>query len=150
MIIRTLALWFISLEFFFVAAAPTVTIANGTLHGVSDRLNGVDKFFGVPYAQPPVGALRLRQAIPLTEEFGEIDATSFGPSCYGRQNPNPNEDCLTLNIWRSSSIEEQLPVFVWFYGGSLSNGYTVCSSCFLLVMRHTFEYQRRSFLGNEM
>lgn len=63
--------------------------------------------------------------------LGTLNATAFGPACYGRVNPNPSEDCLTLNIWRPSDASAAngntlLPVLVWFYGGGLAGGYTVC------------------------
>ncbi|ETS83076.1 hypothetical protein PFICI_04952 [Pestalotiopsis fici W106-1] len=105
----------------------SVTIANGTIVGSHDSTNKIDKFLGIPYAEPPVGNLRLRQAVPLQQSFGTIQATAFGESCYGSRNPtNSSEDCLTLNIWRPSSISqnETLPVLVWIYGGGFTNGYT--------------------------
>ncbi|KAL4801466.1 Alpha/Beta hydrolase protein [Aspergillus unguis] len=106
----------------------SVEIRNGTVIGVNDEINQVQRFLGIPYAQPPVGFLRLRQAVPLNASFDTFKAQSFGPACYGPEvdsNPNSSEDCLSLNIWRSSGRESTLrPVLVWFYGGGLQNGYT--------------------------
>jgi carboxylesterase type B len=110
----------------------TVRIRNGTVVGVDDDSKEVQRFLGIPYAQPPVGTLRLQQARPLNAPFGTLHADSFGPACYGPEldsNPNSSEDCLTLNIWRPSGQHEEggvKPVLVWFYGGGLRNGYTVC------------------------
>lgn len=115
-----------------IAKSQTVTITNGTINGINDPVNNVQRFLGIPYAQPPVGNLRLHQSIPLESSFGTLNATAFGPACYGKNNPDPSEDCLTLNIWRPSNASSRakdtlLPVLVWLYGGGLSSGYTVSS-----------------------
>jgi len=107
--------------------STTVQIRNGTVHGVFDPNSRVHKWLGIPYAQQPVGNLRLRQAVPLNTSLGNLNATEFGPSCYGRGNPSPSEACLSLNIWRpatNSSGSGLLPVLVWLYGGGLQGGYT--------------------------
>ena len=109
----------------------SVHIANGTVHGNSDNGSGVEKFLGIPFAEPPVGARRLRQAAPLEKSFGIIEADKFGPSCISARNQGlESEDCLTLNIWRPIGAVERnvsLPVLVWLYGGSLTSGSTVGS-----------------------
>ncbi|KAK8066825.1 Ricin B-type lectin domain-containing protein [Apiospora hydei] len=115
------------------AQTVSVTIANGTLVGLEDGASGVQRFLGIPYAQSPVGDLRLRQAKPLASSFGTLPADAFGSSCYGsRAQPNASEDCLTLNIWRPDGKKAQgngsLPVLVWLYGGGLTAGYTVCKT----------------------
>ncbi|PKS08587.1 hypothetical protein jhhlp_004973 [Lomentospora prolificans] len=105
--------------------SPTVTIANGTVVGFTDNSSAVDKFLGVPYAEPPVGDLRLALPEPLRNSFGTLDANAFGPACYGRKDQGPqSEDCLTLNIWRPASTTDgdSLPVFVWLFGGGLTGG----------------------------
>ncbi|KAF4831677.1 Lipase 1 [Colletotrichum tropicale] len=108
--------------------AISVLITNGTVVGVDDTANGVQKFLGIPFAEPPVGDLRLRQARSLRQSFGTFQADKFGPSCHSaRDQGNSSEDCLTLNIWRptnATSSSSQLPVLVWLYGGGLTNGYT--------------------------
>ncbi|KAL2788973.1 Alpha/Beta hydrolase protein [Aspergillus keveii] len=112
------------------SSTATVRIRNGTVVGVNDDSNEVQRFLGIPYAQPPFNTLRLQQARPLNASFGTLHADSFGPACYGPEldsNPNSSEDCLTLNIWRPSGQHEEgdmKPVLVWFYGGGLRNGYT--------------------------
>jgi len=110
-------------------ASPTVIIANGTVVGVDDAASGIQKFLGIPFAEPPVGDLRLSQATPLTKGFGTLDANTFGASCYaGRGQGAFKEDCLTLNIWRPANEaldNAKLPVLVWLYGGGLTSGSTV-------------------------
>jgi hypothetical protein len=109
------------------ANAPSVQVCNGTVIGTKDVRNNVEKFLGIPYAQPPIGDLRLRQARPLNTTFRNLDASKSGPACYGRGNPNPSEDCLSINIWRPAGLkgDQSLPVMVWFYGGALQSGYNV-------------------------
>lgn len=117
------------------SSAISVLITNGTVIGVDDAANGVQKFLGIPFAEPPVGDLRLRQAISLRESFGNFQADTFGPSCFSaRDQGNSSEDCLTLNIWRptnATSSSSRLPVLVWLYGGGLTNGFTAgyCLLC---------------------
>jgi para-nitrobenzyl esterase len=113
--------------------------AAGPIKGQADT-NGALSWRGIPYAQPPVGALRWkapRALKPLDEVF---TATQFGdmcsqlgtplldidPSLYGKA--VGSEDCLTLNIWSppaqaaSEQNSRQLPVMVWIHGGSNVGG----------------------------
>jgi carboxylesterase type B len=125
-----LPLWI--LTFCAFAVCKSVRIANGTVVGISDDGNGVEKFLGLPFAQPPIGDRRLRQAGPLQESFGTLQADKFGPSCISARNQSDeSEDCLTLNIWRPATVARSnvsLPVLVWLYGGSLTSGNTVSPS----------------------
>lgn len=108
-------------------SSPTVTITNGTVVGVNDAQNRLQKFLGIPFAESPIGELRLRQASPIRKAFGSFDASHFGHSCLGPRGsnqPNGSEDCLTLNIWRPGNAGKKLPVLVWLYGGGLTSGYT--------------------------
>lgn len=113
-------------------AAPQVTIADGTLAGV--RANGVDAFKGIPYAAPPVGALRWRAPQAVRPWQGVYDATRFRHDCL--QQPVPydaaplyaplSEDCLFVNVWRPAAqpAGASAPVMVWIYGGGFVNGGT--------------------------
>ena len=38
--------------------------------------------------------------------------------------PLGSEDCLTLNIWRPATAQDNLPVLVFIHGGSAISGYT--------------------------
>ena len=50
------------------AGGPVVGLNYATFEGAST--GGVDKFLGIPYAQPPVGNLRFRRPQPPSPLFG--------------------------------------------------------------------------------
>ena len=84
------------------------------------------EFLGVPYAAPPVGALRWRAPQPAARWTGVRDATSFAPHCA--QPPSPfggntgSEDCLYLNVFSGAGTHGRRPVMVWIHGGGLTTG----------------------------
>jgi para-nitrobenzyl esterase len=53
--------------------SPVVGTANGAVRGTSS--GPVDEFLGIPYAAPPVGALRWRPPQPAANWSGVRDAT---------------------------------------------------------------------------
>jgi len=99
---------------------------------------------GIPYAKPPVGALRWRAPADMepwtsaktTQQFGNACASSsriFGPGLNNRYDATigtsfnstvGSEDCLYLNVWRPATTTEKLPVIVFVHGGSNITGYT--------------------------
>jgi carboxylesterase type B len=103
------------------AEGPLVTLINGTYQGVHHEAYNQDFFLGVPYAQPPVGHLRLNRPARLNTSFESVrQATAYGMDCPG-VSPFPghtmSEDCLTINIIRPSGFEDTpLPVVLWIYG----------------------------------
>jgi para-nitrobenzyl esterase len=108
------------------AAAETVRVAQGTLHG--QTAGAVTSFKGVPFAAPPVGDLRWRPPAQPASWTGVREATAYGPACMQMRNVPPgtsqSEDCLTLNVWTPASAEPgaRLPVMVWIHGGSFTGG----------------------------
>ncbi|KAK8099736.1 uncharacterized protein PG998_012977 [Apiospora kogelbergensis] len=110
---------------------PPAKLALGTYRGVHSEQHKQDFFLGMPYAQPPVGALRFAPPQPLTAPFAEPrDAAAYGPMCigYGADTVNNgngvDEDCLTINVVRPAGVKEgdNLPVTVWIHGGSYIMG----------------------------
>jgi len=111
------------------AAGARVTIDSGVLEGaVAD---GVLSFKGIPYAAPPLGALRWKPPQPAAKWKGVREATSYGPDCMQVPFPGdaaplgvtPAEDCLYVNVWLPAGKRQgALPVMVWIYGGGFVNG----------------------------
>lgn len=105
--------------------SPIVTLRNGSYFGIHSHHYNQDFFLGIPFAQPPVGDLRLRVPASLNTSWtGVRNATEYGPACFGYGEDTQigagnycSEDCLTLNIVRPSGHEHhRLPVGVWIYG----------------------------------
>lgn len=128
-------------------SAPRV-IANGeTLVGTAGtRYREVASFKGIPYAAPPVGALRWQAPQPHKAQPGARSAQSFAAGCYQDdyntqwyrrvgaafgaapgvfQDPPFSEDCLYLNVWTPAlRSAARLPVIVWIHGGSNKAGWS--------------------------
>jgi hypothetical protein len=63
---------------------PTVRVKNGTIAGVHSPSYNQDLFLGVPFAQPPLGDLRFRQAQSLNATWkGSRDAKHYATHCVG-------------------------------------------------------------------
>ncbi|KAH6917971.1 carotenoid ester lipase precursor [Coprinopsis sp. MPI-PUGE-AT-0042] len=61
---------------------PTVTLGGGTFIGGSTN-DGVHFFKGIPFAEPPVGPLRLNLPKPIGAYTGTHNATQSGRGCPG-------------------------------------------------------------------
>jgi carboxylesterase type B len=122
----------------------TVPTSNGPVRGhVAPGTSCVLEYLGIPYAKPPIGALRFtapqaidRQSPYTAANFGfdcpltpskPVEYPGFTPQAQriinyfasGTGNPQ-DEDCLTLNIWSKATRRARSakkPVIVFLYGG---------------------------------
>ncbi len=114
--------------------------------GYSTRYPSVAIFKGIPYAQPPVGALRWQAPQPTTPRHGPQPATDFAAACYQDSyntawyqrladsfgaapntfsDPVFSEDCLYLNVWTPALHSAYpRPVMVFIHGGSNKAGWS--------------------------
>jgi para-nitrobenzyl esterase len=111
------------------AAGTQVQTAQGPVCGTVD--NGVTEWLGIPYAAPPVGALRWQPPQPAAPWTAPLQATAFGDECI---QPSPDqgglpvagssENCLFVNVWAppGSSSDSSLPVMVHIHGGGFFAG----------------------------
>ena len=97
--------------------------------------DGIRTFKGIPYAAPPVGALRWKPPARALKWDGVRDASKFGPPCptfdtskYAQAKrisglgydiftgvplaPDATEDCLTLDVWAPKNAKNAA-VMVW-------------------------------------
>lgn len=103
------------------AGAPSVMVAGESLVGSMEAdVAGVAVFKGIPYAAPPVGALRWVPPQPVQPRTGPQTATAYAPGCFqdsyntdwyrrvgaafgvlpsAFSDPAFSEDCLYLNVW---------------------------------------------------
>jgi para-nitrobenzyl esterase len=107
------------------SGSPVVRTADGWVQG---KVAGtMDEYLGIPYAAPPVGALRWEPPHAAASWSGVRQATSFAPHCPQPASPfgvaSTSEDCLYLNVFAPPGASSRdLPVMVWIHGGSLLVG----------------------------
>ncbi|KAH9813309.1 putative carotenoid ester lipase precursor [Melampsora americana] len=130
---------------------PVIVLDYGSFRGRRSHLyHGIERFFGIPYAEPPVGDRRFTNPIPPLRTYWKYDARKHAPVCpqqtlggdtastyqdwFNNLNLNPmeyfkpfgsgKEDCLTLDIARPAGLNKssKLPVMYFIYPGGFNYG----------------------------
>lgn len=129
---------------------PTVDLPGSLVQGILS--DGVDSFYGMPYAESPAGLNRLKRPVKRTKPLGEFDATTITPACpqghfgaiksdrpwqkrslnvdsnlarWDAVNPvHTSEDCLTITVQRPAGTKagDNLPVLFMLTGYSFVMG----------------------------
>ena len=108
-------------------SAPRVTVMTTAGPVIGFEQNGVAIFHRIPYAAPPVGALRFRPPSPVDPWITPLDATGAGSVCaqgsslLGISGPSGVEDCLHVNV-TTPGVTGSRPVMVWIHGGGFVVG----------------------------
>jgi para-nitrobenzyl esterase len=105
-----------------------VSLDSGKVQGT--MVGGTQRYLGIPYAAPPVGALRWREPQPVKTWQGVRRCDAVGPECpqvvlklNKKKAPPMSEDCLYLNVWTpAKSPGARLPVMLWIHGGAFQLG----------------------------
>lgn len=101
-------------------------VKNGIIEGNYDTRDGIQTYFGIPFAKPPVGDLRWKAPQPLDDWAGVKETKKFGPRpvqavVFGdmkSESDGVSEDCLYLNVWTPAKRNTTgLPVLLYYYGG---------------------------------
>ena len=116
--------------FLSVEREENMTIAETTSGKVSGKQEkGCEVFLGIPFAKPPIGALRFRRPIPPDPWDGVRECVSFGSVSPQPGNPTfadervtMDEDCLTLNVFTPACDGKKRPVAIWIHGGAYLTG----------------------------
>jgi len=119
----------------WVNTAPTQRFPFGTIEGVDIQSytsrRPVYAYYGVPFAEPPVGDLRFRAPVAYQGRLPNtvISSTNFRAACMQGEEPGAertgpmSEDCLHLNIFVPGSQSVGLrKVMVWIHGGGFVYG----------------------------
>jgi len=119
-----------------------ITLDSGKISGAACKGSSITCYKGIPYAQPPIGALRWKAPQPVQPWQGVRVCDRFGPSAI--QAPQAplrmwsaefivdtslgySEDCLTLNVWTDrKSRDSRRPVLVFIHGGAFTSGGSSC------------------------
>eukprot|EP00940_MAST-03C_sp_MAST-3C-sp2_P001952 g1952.t1 len=113
-----------------MSAFPELNLQSGKVRGVYEHNRSVAKYLGIPFAEPPIGALRW-QPPKLVQPWGDNvrDAFTYSKSCIQRTDAawtilsGSSEDCLYLNVWTPSTpTDGGNAAMVFFYGGSWAEG----------------------------
>lgn len=132
------------------SSGPVVVLDYGSFRGKFSHKHGIEQFFGIPYAEPPVGDRRFTNPIPPLRTYWNHDSTKHPAVCpqqslggntssiykdwFDNLGLNPlmylkpfgsgQEDCLTIDITRPTGLtnSSKLPVIYFIYPGGYNYG----------------------------
>lgn len=132
------AMSFMRMNFLFLLLLPLVCgesiveTNTGPVRGVSLPDKKVEAFFGIPYAEPPVGPLRFKKPVPKAPWSETYDAKELPPACvqafsnefrfFAGGDIKMTEDCLHLNLWVPEGDSNPKAVMVFIHGGGFMSG----------------------------
>ena len=109
----------------FIDASIVVNFPIGSVQGVeslSEMGTAIYKFKGIPYAEAPVGQLRLKDPVAVKPWGAVREAVADPKACpqlNGSKKVDDSEDCLYLNVYTPSIKPKNLkPVMIWIHGSS--------------------------------
>ncbi|XP_065216336.1 esterase FE4-like [Planococcus citri] len=115
------------------AEALIITVDQGTLNGTyltTRRGKLFNAFYGIPFAQPPVGELRFKSPKEAKPWTGVLDASAVPTGCVETDwDVNApvlgSEDCLNLNVYTPLNARkgDNISVVVYIFGGGFK-GFT--------------------------
>ncbi len=107
-----------------------ITTSEGPVRGVIEEELAI--FRGVPFARPPIGALRFKAPVPSDMRSEVLDASRPAPICpqtplrvmdaLGPVVGEQDEDCLVATIWAPLPLQRPKPILIWLHGGALCSG----------------------------
>ncbi|ETN67857.1 carboxylesterase, alpha esterase [Anopheles darlingi] len=104
---------------------PIVSTTAGQVQGTTEQCGLFCTYYsfkGIPYAEPPLGALRFSDTVPKAAWSGVRDASNHGATCPSQDMaPTESEDCLFLNVYTPSLIGTR-SIMVFIPGGGFSAG----------------------------
>jgi len=123
----------------YVPARDTVQVSGGTIAAAAESGPEMRVFKAIPFAAPPLGALRWAAPAPVVPWSGIRRSDNFSPACWWgnrpakspaailyQQSEGQSEDCLYLNVWTSvpagSSAGAGRPVMMFLFGGGFQLG----------------------------
>ena len=116
----------------YTAARDTVAVTGGTVAASADSSASLRVFKALPFAAPPVVALRWKAPQPVVAWNGIRRNDSFAPACLMGNRPAgaigailyqdsepQSEDCLYLNVWTAAApgAADKRPVMLLLHGG---------------------------------
>ncbi|XP_023322609.1 acetylcholinesterase [Eurytemora carolleeae] len=123
-----------------ISSDLVVETIKGKIQGfesISPQGRKVSAWYGIPFAQPPVGNLRFRHPRPIDPWEGVLNTMKLPNTCVqirdsmfpgfpGSEQWNANtplsEDCLYLNVVVPNPHPENAAVIIWVYGGGFYSG----------------------------